>query len=138
MKKKYFLVILFLVLVMFLSGCVTLVTDEAKVKSVIDEFFLAINDQNWSKAKGYCVYGSDMYYDTCYIEDEINTLQQIYGTATITCSITISNVTVYGSYAEAFFSATIIITAPGYSESDSESGIYYLQKIGNNWKIYGY
>jgi len=35
---------------------------------------LAINDQNWSKAKSYYVYGSDAYYKVCYIEDEFNTL----------------------------------------------------------------
>jgi len=55
MKRKYFLVVLFLLLAIFLIGCsggiVTPATDEAKIKSVISEYFLAINDQNWSKAK---------------------------------------------------------------------------------------
>ncbi|TFB08816.1 hypothetical protein E3V08_02455 [Candidatus Atribacteria bacterium MT.SAG.1] len=58
MKKKTFSIILVLILAIFLSGCsggiVTPVNDEAEVKSVIREYFLAINDQNWSKAKGYC------------------------------------------------------------------------------------
>jgi len=56
LKRKLFLVVLFSVLVILLSGCsgvVTPVNDEAAVKSVIHEYFLAINDQNWSKAKGY-------------------------------------------------------------------------------------
>ena len=140
MKKKLFFVVLFLILAMFLVGCngeVTPATDETKIRSVIHEYFLAINDQNWSKAKNCCVYGSDRYYATCYLEDAINALQQIYGTVTITCFVTISDVNVYGSYAEAFGSGTIVLTAGGYSESESASGIYYLQKIGNNWKIYG-
>ena len=64
MKRKLFLVVLVLILVIFLVGCsgggiVTPATDEAKVKSVIQDYYLAINDQNWSKVKSYCVYGSD-------------------------------------------------------------------------------
>jgi len=125
---------------MFLVGCggsgiVTPATDEAKAKSVIQDYFLAINDQNWSKAKNCCVYGSDRYYATCVIEDAINTLYQYAPTVTITCFVTISDVTINGSYAEAFGSGTIVITADYYSESESASGYYYLQKVGNNWKI---
>ena len=101
MKRKYFLVVLFLILAIFLSGCggvVTPATDEAKVKSVINEYFLAINDQNWSNAKSYCVYGSDRYYATCVLEDYINSLYQ-YGVVTLTCIVSISNVSIYGNYA---------------------------------------
>jgi len=142
MKKKYYFVILFLVLVIFLSGCsgggiVTPATDEAKIKSVINEYFLAINDQNWSKAKGYCVYGSDQYYSTCVFEDAANVLEQYYVNVTVTCFTNISNVSVNGTYASAFVSINLIVTAGYYYESDSISGYYYLQKTGNNWKIYG-
>ena len=140
MKRKYFLVVLFLILAMFLSGCtggvVTPATDEAKVKSVIQEYFLAINDQNWSKAKNYCVYGSDRYYATCVLEDGINVLYQYASTVTITCFINISNVSISGSYANACLSGSVVITADYYSESESASGYYYLQKVGNTWRIY--
>ncbi|MBU2598471.1 MAG: hypothetical protein KKC53_04750 [Actinobacteria bacterium] len=141
MKKKYYFVILFLVLAIFLTGCsgggiVTPATDEAKIKSVINEYFLAINDQNWSKAKSYCVYGSDQYYSTCLFEDAVNVLEQYYGNVTVTCFTNISNVSVNGSYASAFVSINLIATAGYYYESDSISGYYYLQKTGNNWKIY--
>jgi uncharacterized protein YceK len=81
-KRKYFLVVLFLTLAIFLSGCggiVTPATDEAKIKSVIYDYFLAINDQNWSKAKNCCIYESDRYYATCVMEDAVNALAQ-YGT----------------------------------------------------------
>ena len=141
MKRKYFLVVLFLILAIFLSGCsgggiVTPATDEAKVKSVIYEYFLAMNDQNWSKAKGYCVYGSDRYYKTCGLEDGINVLYQYANIVTITCFVTISNVSINGSYATVYGSGTIVITADYYSESESASTTYYLQKVGNSWKIY--
>lgn len=54
MKRKHFLVVLFLILAIFLSGC-GIITDEEKVRNVIDEYFLAINDQDWDKAKSYCI-----------------------------------------------------------------------------------
>jgi len=139
MHRKHLFLVAFMILAVFLSGCngvITPATDEAKIRSVIHEYFLAINDQNWSKAKNCCVYGSDRYYATCYLEDAINALQQIYGTVTITCFVTISDVNVYGSYAEALGSGTIVLTADYYSESESASGYYYLQKVGNSWKIY--
>ena len=141
MKRKYFLLILFLVLAMFLVGCsggsgVTPATDEAAVKSVIHEYFLAINNQNWSKAKSYCVYDSEAYYDTCDLEGIINTfIDQYASVVTITCFITISNVSVYDSYANAYCSGSITITADYYSESDNASGYLYLRKVGNDWKI---
>ena len=140
MKRKCTLILILLILAIFLTGCtggvVTPATDEAKVKSVIQEYFLAINDQNWSKAKSYCVYGSDRYYATCVLEDAINVLYQYSSTVTITCYITISNVSVYGNYADAYISVTIFATAGYYSDSESGSTYYYLQKVGNSWKIY--
>ena len=140
MRRKIILLITILILVIFLTGCtggvVTPATDEAKVKSVIQDYFLAINDQNWSKAKNCCVYGSDRYYATCVLEDGINALQQIYETVTITCFVNISNVSVSGSYASAYINVTLYVTAGYYFDSDSVSGYYYLQKVGNTWKIY--
>jgi len=143
MKRKYFLLVLFLILAMFLSGCggviiVTPATNEAKVRSVINEYFLAINDQNWNKAKSCCVYGSDIYYETCYLEDAVNTLYQYAYNVTITCFINISNVFVSGSYANAYCSGSITIIADHNYESDIFSGYCYLQKVGNTWKIYDF
>ena len=141
MKKKYLFVILYLTLAIFLSGCsgggiITPVTDEAKVKSVINEYFIAINNQNWSKAKNCCVYGSDRYYATCIMEQYVNSLSQ-YGVVTITCVVSISNVSIYGSYAQAYINLTLYFIYGAYYSVDSGSTYYYLQKIGNSWKIYG-
>jgi len=72
------------------------------------------------------------------LEDGINTLYQYASTVTITCFINISNVAVSSSYAKAYCSGSITITADYNSESDSTSGYCYLQKVGNTWKIYGY
>lgn len=51
MKRKSVLLLSILILAIFLTGCstggvVTPTTDEAKIKSVIQDYFLAINDQN--------------------------------------------------------------------------------------------
>ena len=141
MKKKYFFVISFLILAMFLVGCsgggiVTPATDEAKIKSVINEYFLALNDQNWNKAKNYCVYGSEIYYAICQMEDLANTIYSYCNIVTANAIVKIFNVSIYGNYSQAFCSVSVLITYCGYYESDSTSGYYYLQKVGNSWKLY--
>ena len=139
MRSKYCLVILLLVLAIFLSGCggsITPGTDESKIKSVINEYFLAISNQNWSKAKNCCVYGSDRYYDTCQLESFFNDLYLYCNIVTINVHADISSVSVYGNYSEAYLYLTVLVTACGYYEGDSSYTNYYLQKIGNSWKIY--
>jgi len=140
MKRKIILLLSILILAIFLTGCaggvVTPATDEAKVKSVIQNYYLAINDQNWSKVKSYCIYGSEQYYKVSVMEDAVNTLQQYYGTVTITCFANISNVSVNGNYASAYINVTVVITAGYNYDSESDSGYLYLQKVGNSWKLY--
>jgi len=140
MKGKLFLVGLVLVLVLFLVGCngggVTPATDEAKIKSVINEFCLAINDQDWSKAKSYCVYGSEEYYKACYIEDMFNTYHLYCNLVTINFYIDIYNVNIYGNYSEVYGYLTMGMSACGQFYSDSGYFWQYLQKVGNTWKIY--
>jgi len=103
--------------------------------SIVLPYFLALNDQNWSKAKSYCVYDSEAYYDTCDLEGKINTFIDQYTSATITFLVTISNVTITGSDASAYGSGTVVITTGSNSVSESASGNCYLQKVDNNWKI---
>jgi len=139
MNRKHLFLVAFIILAVFLCGCnglVTPATDEAKVKSVIQDYYLAINDQNWSKVKNCCVYGSDQYYKVSLMEDAVNTLQQYYGTVTITCFANISNVSVNGSYASAYINVTVVITAGYYYDTYSDSGYLYLQEVGNSWKLY--
>lgn len=142
MKRKYFLVGLFLILAMFLSGCsgggiVTPATDEAKIRSVIYEQVLAVNDQNWSKAKSYCIYGSDAYYKVCMVEDMFNNLLMICNDLTISASMIIYNVSIYGNYSEVYGDCVWVISGCGNIESTGGVAYTYLQKVGNSWKIYG-
>jgi len=142
MKRKYFLIILSLILAIFLSGCnigigiIPPVTDEIRVKSVIQEYYLALTDQNWSKAKSYCIYGSEKYYRTCVIEDAINTLYLYCNIVTINTYVDISDISIYGNYSDAYCYVHVTISACGYFESDSAYGILRLQRVGNSWKLY--
>ena len=141
MKRKVFLVILFLMLATFLSGCsgggiVTPATDEAKIKSVIYEYFLALNDQNWSKAKSYCVYGSDQYYAVCQAEDLVNTAYLFCNQVTVNFVVNIIDVSISGSYSQVHSYVSYLITYCGYYEADEVDSYLDLQKVGNSWKLY--
>ena len=82
MNKKSIYLVIFLIFALFLSGCgssgiVTPTTEEAKIKSVIHEYALALNDQNWNKARSYCVYGSEPYYSVGLKEDDLKTPNKV-------------------------------------------------------------
>lgn len=137
MRSKYFLVTLFLILAIFLTGCgITSVNDEAKIKSVIQDWRLAINAQSWNEALSYCVYGSEAYYFVYQLRDEVNSLDQYCSVVTINFSITDMQVSIYGNYAEVSCYGYFLITGCGVTEGGSWYAVNYLQKIGNNWKLY--
>jgi len=139
MRRKSFLIVLVLILAIFLIGCngvVTPVTDEAKIKSVINELWLAINDQNWSKAKSYCIYGSEAYYGVCYLEDLFDTANLYCDNVTIFAYVNILNVSIYGSYSKVYVYISAVISGCGSSAGDSFYSYHHLQKVGNSWKIY--
>lgn len=137
MRSKYFLVTLFLILAIFLTGCgITSVNDEAKIKSVLEDWRLAINAQSWNEALSYCVYGSVAYYFVYQLRDEVNSLDQYCSVVTINFSITDMQVSIYGNYAEVSCYGYFLITGCGVAEGGSWYAVNYLQKIGNNWKLY--
>ena len=135
MKRKYFFVILFLVLAIFLSGC-GIVTDESKVRDVIDEYFLAINGQDWEKAKSYCIYESDVYYETCIFEDYIDSLYQFFSFVDIIFDLDIFDIIITGNHASAHLAGSLTIITDDSSITDNSSGHFYLQKVDNNWKLF--
>jgi len=142
MNKKLFYVVVFLIFALFLSGCnsggiVTPVNDEAKIKSVIYEHILALNDQNWSKAKSYCIYGSDAYYKVSLLEDMFNQLNSNCNNVILSSYMIIYNVSIYGNYSEVYGDFGATISGCGVMESTGGIAYTYLKKIGNTWKIYG-
>ena len=141
MKRKGILLLSILILTIFLTGCntggvVTPATDEAKIKSVVYEYFLAINDQNWSKAKSYCVYGSDQYYAVCQAEDLVNTAYLFCNQVTINAAVNIIDVSISGSYSQVYSYVSYLVTYCGYYEADEGYSYLELQKVGNSWKLY--
>jgi hypothetical protein len=126
---------------MFLLGCsgggiVIPSTDEAKIESVLHDYCLALNDQNWTKAKSYCIYGSDVYYNVCVKEDLINTLYSYCNIVTLTYNIDIINIDIDGNYAQVYIHTTALLTACGYYETYDNYEYGNLQKVGSNWKLY--
>jgi len=132
MKKKYFLVVLFLILAIFLSGC-GIITDEEKVRNIIDGYFLAISAQDWDKAKSYCMYGSDVYYETCDFEDYIDSLYP--SVVIINHLIDIFKIVITGNYASSYIDGSFTIIIDDQSMTADSSGYLYLQKVSDNWKL---
>lgn len=115
----------------------TTVSDETQISNVVQSYCSAISNQDWDRAKSYCVYDSQIYFDTCALEEQVNNLSQHASTVTISYSITISNIEINADYAEVSLRRkTLIITMDDYSQRhDIPGGIIYLQKIDNSWKI---
>lgn len=142
MKRAYFLcivIVLLFALIFMLSGCGA-ISDEAQIRSVINGFSNAVSNQNWDKARGYCVYGSDLYNMVTDLENFIAQSSSLYATIDIDYSFNISNIIITGDYATADGFLTVIITGSGPGgEDQEESGenqTMNLKKVDNSWKIY--
>jgi len=118
-----------------LSGCGA-IADEAQIRSVINGFSNAISNQNWDKARGYCVYGSDPYNGVTTWENLIAQSSSLYATIDIDYSFNISNIIITGDYATADGFETVIITTNGESQEESGNQTMNLKKVDNSWKIY--
>jgi len=132
--KKLALLILVVVLLLGLTGCgvITPTIDEEKVESVIYEYFLALSNQDWDKAKSCCVSGSVMYDGTLQIQTALEEFGMIWNWI-----IDITSTSINGNYAEVYFDATVTAVIEGTeSETPKDDITFYLQKVGNDWKIY--
>ena len=140
MKKNILLLVLVIILVLVFLGCNgEIITDESKVRNVIQEYFAAINEQDWDKAKNYCIYESNVYYETCDLEEHINDLIFQYGMVNFTLVIDIFDILIYDSnYAQSYIDGILNINYDSISDSSDETGYIYLEKIGSNWKIYDF
>ena len=66
----------------------------------------------------------------------MDTLNIYYYVVTINCFVNISNESVNGNYESAKVAGNIVMTADGYTETESINSTFQLQKIDNDWKIY--
>jgi len=140
MNKNFFYISIFLVFVLLLSGCSSVaptpISEENLVKGVVYEYFLALSNNNWNKAKSYCVYGSDAYYGVEQMKNLFDTAHGMCSTVKFTFTTSISDVSINGNYAQVDATINMLITGCGDYASDSKYGTIDLQKIGNSWKIY--
>jgi len=110
--------------------------DETKIENVFYGIAQAFNDKDWDKVRSYCVYGSVVY-------NEINELEQAYynnpsDVADHTVIHYVSPIIINGQYAEAYVYLTSVFIYNGEVEEFTGEQWQYLQKIGNDWKVYDY
>ena len=135
MRSKHFLIILFLILAIFLSGC-GVITDEEKIYNIIDEYFLAVSNQEWERAKNCCICGSNVYCETCDLENYIDFLYSDFSFVDISFNVDIFDITIIEDLASAYIDGSITIIKDNQFIIDDASGFFFLQKISNNWKLY--
>jgi len=132
---------------MFLVGCSGIglpdteapITDEEKIENIINDFFQALNEQDWDKAKNYCVVDSIWYdfvsdfergvnenIDDTYILEFSYSISSFYFVTGCTCPP-------LGIVFGEFF---ISLTINGELQEFSELEIITLQKINNNWQLF--
>ena len=138
MKRVYLsctIIILLFALILMLSGCGP-ISDEAQITSVINGIAQGLSDEDWDKLRSYCVDGSVVY-------NEINEAEQTYynnpsDIADHTVIHYVSPIIINGQYAEAYVYFTSVFIYYGEVEEFTAGQWQYLQKIGNDWKLYDY
>lgn len=113
-------------------------TDEEKVENVINDFFLALNEQDWEEAKSLCVIDS-IWYDFVFdFERFVNeNINDIY---ILEYSLSISSFYFTGCtchpLAIVFGEFFISLTKNGELQGIEEWGIITLDKSDNNWQLF--
>jgi hypothetical protein len=121
-----------------LPGCGP-ISDEAQITSVINGFSNAISSQNWDKARGYCVYESEVYNSVDEFENFMDPVDPMVENVTIEYSINISNIIVTGNYATVDGFTTFIITIDGESSGNIGGELTMnLKKVDNSWKLFSF
>lgn len=146
MKRKCFLLVVILVLAMFLVGCSGIglpdtevpVTDEEKIENVINDYFLALNEQDWDKAKSLCVIDSIWYDFVSDFERAVN--ENINDTYILEYSLSISRIYITGCTCKkigiVFGEFFISLTKNGELQGFEEWGIITLHKSDNDWQLF--
>lgn len=156
MKKFYHCFVILIMIFSFvflLIGCSGIglpdtdanLTDEEKIEDVINNFFLALSDQNWSKVQSYCVYGSEIYNKLVEFEetwsDGVIVIEECGGGSfyvdDINYIVDIGAININSEYAEAYvYLITNLIFGNNIIEENYEEGWFLLQRINNDWKLY--
>ena len=79
MRRIYFLLILFLILAFFLSGCGMVtpsISDKAQIQNLISNFCVAASDGNWNLVQNYYYPNSTAYQMLEQFENLYNSYPQ--------------------------------------------------------------
>ncbi len=147
MRKKIFYISVFLIFALLLSGCiggkptvpdVPEPTDEDLIMGVIEDYFSAINNQEWDLAESYCVDGSYAYKLVDAIKLIFDDQSSQCSTVILSFSPYISKVDIDGGEALAKGYMIIVIKCDGkeHSESGVREFISSLLKVNHNWKLF--
>ena len=138
MRKKQFLVAflaLLIISIFILSGCIPL-SDEAQITYLINRYYSAINQQNWEKAKSYCIFNSTPYNDVINIENKVAQWDSSIADITLDYSFYISDIIITGKFATVDGFLSFEININGSITEDSGEKTINVEKIDNNWKLY--
>jgi len=141
MKRKYFSIILVLILAMFLVGCAggvttPVISEETQIRDLISKLCLAISDKNWSLAKSYCYPDSSIYLEVEQVESMVALYPQI-SDVIILINPYIYSIDITGNEAKAIVSFNIQIWYQGeYASNDTEKATTILIKSGGKWYFY--
>ena len=141
MKRKYFLVVLFLILAIFLSGCSVITTvipginQEKRVEGVVNSYWLALSNRQYGLAKNYCLFNGEFYY----LAEQYQGMPY-FGSSTIRFIPYFNWIEVTGNNARTNINLTVVATfCYGSICSSGSETLYnytmYLAKVGGGWKL---
>ncbi len=143
MRNKIFYISAFLIFALLLSSCTggkptvpVVPTDEELIRDVIKEFFSALSEQEWKKAKSKCVHGDNAYMYVDNLKNVVNNLQ--CNVVTLNYWPDITDIVIDGTDAHAHGYLAIVLKCDGQvdpNHSRAGNGDISLQKIGSNWKL---
>lgn len=132
-KRKISLIILiFISFLLTLSSC-TPISEEAKIESLVNGYANSISNQDWNKARSFCIEDSIFY---TLIDDLEETINQAEESITIDYSIILSDITVNDNYATVTGIQSYILTDSEESQDNSGNISWDLQKVNGIWKLY--
>jgi hypothetical protein len=144
MKRKYYFVILFLVLAIFLSGCSGIITPDPNevggdfyiCENLLKGYYTALSNRNYTQALSYCKPGGVMFKFANSMWDLALDYPEFYHTYQIYNVYNFSHPTSYYVNAEYDFSATQHDIYGGTYGTDYYYGFAApFEKVNGEWKI---
>lgn len=141
MKRKYYFVVLVLILAMFLSGCsgggivTPVITDEAEIRNLISNFCVAVSNGDLNLAQSYYYPGSTAYLALEQFENLYNSYPQ-QTEVTLSVIPTIYSVSITGNEATILVSFYMKVCYQGECTSvSSEKQTRALIKSSGKWYL---